>query len=90
MPNDPANAKQRAQSLGRVVARCWTDDAFKKELLADPARVLAANGITVPAGTAVKILEDSPTVSYLVLPTKPTDLSLSELTADGITWCWCF
>ena len=76
MPNDPAIAKQKAQSLGRVIARTWTDEAFKKELLADPVRVLAANGVTVPAGTNVKILEDSNATNYLVLPTKPADLNV--------------
>jgi hypothetical protein len=90
MPNDPAIAKQKAQSLGRVIARTWTDEAFKKELLADPVRVLAANGVTVPAGTNVKILEDSNAINYLVLPTKPADLNLSDFTATDSSWCWSY
>jgi hypothetical protein len=90
MPNDPAIAKQKAQSLGRVIARTWTDEAFKKELLADPVRVLAANGVTVPAGINVKVLEDSHTVNYLVLPTKPADLNLSDFSATDSSWCWSY
>jgi hypothetical protein len=90
MSNDAVIAKQRAQSLGRVIARCWTDETYKSELLADPVKVLAAAGITVPAGTSVKVLEDTPTVNYLVIPPKPTDFNLSDFTADGVTWCWCF
>jgi hypothetical protein len=90
MPNDQAIAKQRAQSLGRVIARTWTDEAFKKELLADPVRVLAANGVAVPKGTAVKVLEDSNAVNHLVLPPKPADLNLSDFTASDNSWCWSY
>jgi hypothetical protein len=67
------------------VARTWTDEAFKKELLADPERVLAANGITVPAGTNVQIHEDSATVNHLVLPLKPANLNVSDFSASD--WC---
>jgi len=90
MPNDPAITKQRAQSLGRVIARCWTDETFKQQLLADPKTVLASNGITVPAGMDVKVLEDTDAVNYLVIPPKPVDLNLSDFTTEGLTWCWCF
>jgi hypothetical protein len=90
MPHDPAAAKQRSQSLWRVIARTWTDEAFKKELLADPVKTLAANGVAVPKGTQVKVLEDSEAVNYLVLPPKPTDINLSDFTASDNSWCWSY
>ena len=42
---------------GQVVARAWDDDAFRRRLLAEPACVLREEGIDVPAGAAVRVIE---------------------------------
>jgi hypothetical protein len=42
---------------GRVVARAWDDDAFRRRLLAEPAPVLREEGIDVPPGAAVRVIE---------------------------------
>lgn len=55
----------------RIVARAWTDAAFKADLLAKPTETLAANGFTVPAGITYKIVEDQPTVKTMILPAAP-------------------
>jgi Nitrile hydratase, alpha chain len=64
-----------------LVARTWSDPALKAKLLADPAGVLKANGLTVPAGVTVKVLENTDRVLNLVLPVKaaPAELSEAEL-----------
>ena len=67
------NEKQWSQ----IVAKAWADAKFKQRLLADPAAVLKENGIEVPPGVTVKIIENSEKVVHLTLPAKP-DGELSE------------
>lgn len=63
-----------------IVARAWTDDDFRQELLADPNRVLAENGFKLPAGVTFRIAEDSDQVRHIILPPKPAPgASVSEL-----------
>ena len=65
--------------ISQIIARCWSDDNFKKKLLANPVETLKAEGVTVPEGASVKVLEDTGTVLHLVVPAKPTDLSDNDL-----------
>jgi Nitrile hydratase, alpha chain len=68
------------QQWTQIVARAWADDKFKKRLLTDRAAVLKENGIDVPAGVAVKVVENTAKVCYLTLPAKPSgELSEEEL-----------
>jgi hypothetical protein len=78
-----------AAALGKVIAKTWADNGFKVRLLADPAGVLKAEGLSTPAGATVKIVENTDTVFNLVLPAKPTDLSDEEMGAvsGGFTGC---
>jgi hypothetical protein len=62
----------------QLVVRAWSDPALKAKLLADPSGVLKANGLTVPKGITVKVLENTDKVLNLVLPVKPAPEELSE------------
>ena len=62
----------------QLVARAWSDAALKAKLLADPAGTLRANGVTVPKGITVKVVENTDKVLHLVLPVKPAPEELSE------------
>src|SRR4029078_12828965 len=37
--------EEQAKKMGSVIAKCWSDDGFKKKLLADPAATLKAEGV---------------------------------------------
>ncbi len=50
-----------------LVSKAWKDPSLKEKLLADPAGMLASNGVDVPPGVAVKIVEDTDNVKYLNL-----------------------
>jgi hypothetical protein len=63
----------------QMVAKAWSDELFKKRLLADPAAVLKEHGIAVPAEMAVKVVEDSAKVVHLILPERPGEISDEEL-----------
>lgn len=53
---------------GELIARCWKDESFKQSFLADPAKIMADNGMAVEAGVAYKVLECTDKVFYAVLP----------------------
>ncbi len=63
----------------QIVAKAWSDDAFKQRMLADPAAVLAECGIPVPAGVTIKAVENTSDTVYLTLPAKPEGLTKETL-----------
>ena len=81
------NEEQR-KKISRLIARCWEDEGFKRKLLADPAAMLKAEGVEVPAGLSIKALENTDKVFHLVIPARATDLSDQDLdlVAGGFRW----
>jgi hypothetical protein len=74
-----------------LVARAWSDAAFKQKLVADPAAVLKENGLLLPPGIQVKVVENTEKVLFLTLPLKPEPAELSEeelrRVAGGVGTC---
>jgi hypothetical protein len=81
---------EQNKTLAQLIAKAWADDNFKKKLLSDPAAVLKAEGVELPAGMEVHAVEDTETMHHLVIPTKPTELSEDDLekVAGGML-CQC-
>ena len=58
----------------RVIARAMRDEAFRRELLADPKAALnrelarRPGGRRIPDGVEVRVVEETPGLTYLVLP----------------------
>jgi len=63
------------------VAKAWADDALKQRLLSDPTAVLKENGIDVPEGVEIKVMESKTNLVHLILPPKPDsgELSMQDL-----------
>jgi len=82
------NQETQSKKMHQVIAKCWSDESFKQKLQADPVATLKAEGVTVPEGVAVKVLENTDKVFHLVIPAKPTDLSDDDLdnVAGGATF----
>jgi len=64
-------------------------------LLADPAAVAKEEGVPIPAGLTLKVVEDAPGTRTLVLPAPPTgvhDLEIEQRVsaADPNQCCCCF
>jgi hypothetical protein len=80
------------REFAKIIAKAWRDPAFKAELIANPAAALKAEGIDVPAGMAVTVLENTDKQFHLVLPPVPTD-ELSDESLDAVSGgafaCWC-
>jgi hypothetical protein len=76
--------------FGKIIAKAWRDPAFKAELIANPAAALKAEGIDVPAGMTVTVVENTDKQLHLVLPPVPTD-ALSDEALDAVAggiWEW--
>ena len=69
--------------FAKIIAKAWRDPAFKAELIANPAAALKAEGIAVPAGMAVTVVENTDKQFHLVLPPVPTD-ELSDEALEAV------
>jgi hypothetical protein len=69
--------------FGKIIAEAWRDPAFKAALIANPAAALKAEGIDVPAGMAVTVLENTDKQFHLILPPVPSD-ALSDEALDAV------
>ncbi len=56
----------------QVIARAWSDPAFKAQLLSDPKAAIAGYGIDLPAGLNLKIAENTADTIHIVLPATPS------------------
>jgi hypothetical protein len=75
---------QQAMQYQQIIAKCWADEAFKQRLMADPAGTLQQEGVEIPPGFSIQVVENTDTSAYLVIPARPTDLPDEALTAvDG-------
>lgn len=67
--------------LAQIQSKCWTDASYKTQLLADPAGVFKTEGLQVPQGVELRVLENTERVSYLVIPARPAELTDEALNA---------
>ncbi len=69
-------------TIAKSIARAWSDADYKAKMLSDPHTALAEAGVEVPAGTTVKVVEDTAETKHLVLPVAPGDAG--ELSAEEL------
>jgi hypothetical protein len=71
------------KTWGKLVARAWSDADLKQRLLEEPATVLREFGLEVPYDLELKVVEDTPLVRHLILPSSPAgDLADEDLTCS--------
>jgi nitrile hydratase len=72
-PDDLRQSMDRAgrspSDGARVVAKAWTDPAFKERLLSDTLGAIGELGYEFPADTGLAVLENTPEVHHLVVCT---------------------
>lgn len=62
-----------------IVARAWTEPAFKQRLQADPKAVLLEYGYDPSFEGAIEVHENDERTFFLVIPSKPGPLSENDL-----------
>jgi len=68
---------EERKEYAKIIAQAWVDEDFKARLLADPATVLKENGIEIPEGMTVKVVEQKENEIHIPLPAKPAHLTVS-------------
>jgi hypothetical protein len=63
--------QDRRMQYQQIVAKAWANEVYRQRLLRDPAGALRSEGVSVPEGVEVKVLEDTPKLVHFVLPVKP-------------------
>jgi hypothetical protein len=76
------------KQFGQLIAKTWSDEAFKQALIANPAATLKASGINLPAGVDFRVVEDSPKIIHLVLPPKPGSGELGDAELEKVSGGW--
>ncbi len=56
--------EEQVRNIHKVIAKAWTDDGFKVRLLSDPATLLKEEGVEIPPGVEVRIVEDTVNVQH--------------------------
>jgi hypothetical protein len=64
--------QEQMERYAQVVTKAWQDEGFKRRLVADPRAALQDQGLPLPHGKAMRVVEDTADTAHLVLPTKPT------------------
>jgi len=65
----------RADLEARIVKRCWTDEAFRQELLADPVACFAKyTGLPAEQAPNIAVHEEGGRDWHIVIPAKPPQL----------------
>lgn len=75
------------KAYAKVLAKAWSDPAYKARLLSDPKGVLKEAQVALPAGydaADVRAVEDTKDRKHLVIPTKDDP---GHVTGDGIVSC---
>jgi len=62
---------EQGKKYAKLVAKTWSDEAFKERLLTDSRTALESEGISVPPGVDVKVVEQTDTQLFVVIPKKP-------------------
>ena len=75
------NAREQQQLMGKIIAKAWADEAYKQRLTDNPANVLNEEGVPVPEGMTVKIVENTPALFHVILPQK-SDGGLTDAMLD--------
>jgi hypothetical protein len=80
---------EQGNPMGKIIAKALKDESFKKKLIADPAGTLKSEGVEIPEGKTLKLVEDTESVRHIVVPALSGELSdeeIAQVAAGGCTW----
>ena len=56
--------EEQSNPYGQLIAKAWTDEAFKAKLLSDPKAALAEVGMDAPEGVEIEVVESTQEKAY--------------------------
>jgi len=56
--------------------------------MADPAKTFGAEGVRVPDGVSIRVMEDTDQVRTLIIPPAPSHLDDNQLMGITAGWLW--
>jgi len=74
---------EQAAILQRILAKAWADEGFKAALLADAPAALVGEGVTLPPGLRLRVVENTDTDVTLILPPRPST-ALPDEALEGV------
>ena len=87
------DSEKNKRLYAKIVARAWTDDAFKQELLKDPSKAVRDAGMDLPPDAVVSIVPKGngfvatttckPPTLELTVPARPADLTDEAIMSDA-------
>ena len=83
------NREEQAKKMRQIIAKAWMDEGFKQRLLADPAAALKQEGLDIPEGLRIKVVENTDKLVHFVLPAKPSSHELSDEQLDKVAGGFC-
>jgi Nitrile hydratase, alpha chain len=79
MSDGPTSNRDTVTS--RVIERATRDPQFRQELLRDPKETVEQElGVRIPDGTEIRVVEETPSTLYLVLP--PQSMAAGQEISD--------
>jgi hypothetical protein len=78
------NQEEQGKKMRQVIAKAWADEAFRQRLLSNATATLKGEGIEVPDGVEMRIVENTEKLFHLVIPQKPAPAELSENDLDKV------
>ena len=84
---------RRNEFEAQIVARAWSDEAFRERLHANPREAVAeVTGVSVPHSIEIEVLDETPEKAYLVIPLNRVTIADDQLDAvsGGGAGDYCF
>jgi hypothetical protein len=83
MTDTKNRSESQQQKWSQLAQRAATDQELKRRLLADPAPVLEAEGIDIPAGSRIQMAENNGRLQcFIDSPLKASAAAAGELSGD--------
>jgi hypothetical protein len=79
MSKEPKDLNETQVRWAEIIAKAWTDEAFKKKLLTNPQEVLKECGLPITPKMKYMIHENTEHLTHLVLPSPPTNKTEAEI-----------
>ena len=62
-------SEELGKKLGQVIAKAWADDVFRQRMLSDAHAALKEEGVKLPAGLELRVVQNTENLLFIGLPT---------------------